>query len=246
MIKRFLKCFGFLVFFIFLILSAGCAQKDSDFGNEVLIRVGDRVVTVLDFNKAFEIAETAYSHNIRQQSEEIRKAKLSLLNQMTVEMIFLERAEELGIAVTDAELQKAVADIKSDYPEGEFEKTLLEFAVTYDSWESRLMTRLLMQKVIDQELKNQIAITPEDIAEYLKENYIGNEMDPESGATAEDINETIVNQLREKKAEDAYKVWLDDLKQKYAIEINLELWKKICGSQTVDEDEAVTENSKNG
>ena len=246
MIKRFLKCFGFLVFFIFLILSAGCAQKDSDFGNEVLIRVGDRVVTVLDFNKAFEIAETAYSHNIRQQSEEIRKAKLSLLNQMTVEMIFLERAEELGIAVTDAELQKAVADIKSDYPEGEFEKTLLEFAVTYDSWESRLKTRLMMQKVIDHELKNQVTITSEDIAEYYKENYQDKEMNPESGAAPEDINETIVNQLREKKAEDAYKVWLNDLKKKYEIEINRELWEKISESQTINEDEADTENSESG
>lgn len=244
--KRFLKCFGLLGFFISFILSAGCVQKDADFGNEVLIRVGDRVVTVLDFNKAFEIAETAYSHNIRQQSEELRKAKLSLLNQMTVEMIFLERAEELGIAVTDAELQKAVADIKSDYPEGEFEKTLLEFAVTYDSWESRLKTRLMMQKVIDHELKNQVTITPEDIAEYYKENYQGKEMNPESGAGSEDINESIVNQLREKKAEDAYKVWLNDLKQKYAIEINRELWKKISGSQTVDENEAGTENSESG
>ena len=211
-----------------------------------MIRVGDRVVTVLDFNKAFEIAETAYSHNIRQQSEEIRKAKLSLLNQMTVEMIFLERAEELGIAVTDAELQKAVDDIKSDYPEGEFEKTLLEFAVTYDSWESRLKTRLMMQKVIDHELKNQVTITPEDIAEYYKENYQDKEMNPESGAAPEDINETIVNQLREKKAEDAYKVWLNDLKKKYAIEINRELWEKISESQTINEDEADTENSESG
>ena len=246
MIKRFLKCFGLLGFFISFILSAGCDQKDADFGNEVLIRVGDRVVTVLDFNKAFEIAETAYSHNIRQQSEEIRKAKLSLLNQMTVEMIFLERAEELGIAVTDAELQKAVDDIKSDYPEGEFEKTLLEFAVTYDSWESRLKTRLMMQKVIDHELKNQVTITPEDIAEYYKENYQDKEMNPESGAAPEDINETIVNQLREKKAEDAYKVWLNDLKKKYAIEINRELWEKISESQTINEDEADTENSESG
>lgn len=246
MIKRFFKCIAFLGVLFSFILSAGCAQKDSDLENEVLIQVGDRVVTVHDFNKAFEIAETAYSHNIHQQPEELRKAKLSLLNEMTVEMIFLERAEELGIAVTDAELQKAVADIKNDYPEGEFEKTLLEFAITYDSWESGLKTRLTMQKVIDHELKNQITITPEDIAEYYKENYQGKEMNPESGASAADINETIVSQLREKKAEESYRVWLNDLKQKYEIEINLELWKKISGSQTVDENEAGTENSESG
>ena len=45
--------------------------------------------------------------------------------------------------------RQAAAEIKKDYPEDTFEKTLLEFAVSYESWETRLRNRLLMEKVVD-------------------------------------------------------------------------------------------------
>jgi FKBP-type peptidyl-prolyl cis-trans isomerase (trigger factor) len=69
-------------------------------------------------------------------------------------MIILERAEELGLSISSDEIQKVVSEIKSDYPEDTFEKALLEFAVSYESWEARLKNRLLMQKVVDNELKS--------------------------------------------------------------------------------------------
>ena len=218
----------FLLFFL-----PGCGQNGSDLGKEVLIRVDDKVVTALDFNEAFEIAKTAYAHNIKEQPEELRKAQLRVLNQLIVEVVLLERAEELGISVTDVELNKAVTRIKSDYPEGEFEEALLEFAVSYDSWESRLKTRLTMEKVIDEELKNRISITPEDIAEYYKKNYQGQRPESDSPQTSEDINELIVKQLRTEKAEKDYKFWIEDLKQKYTIEINSEQWEKITGFKSI-------------
>ncbi len=106
------------------ILAMGCEQKTSDYGNEVLLRVGEGVLTVHDFNEAFEISKTAYAHNIRQHSDDLRDAQTRLLNQLSVEMVILERGKELGISVSDDELERAVSDIKSDYPEGEFEQTL--------------------------------------------------------------------------------------------------------------------------
>ena len=78
-----------------LFLFPACEQKETDLGKEVLIRVADRVMTVLDFNNAFEIAKIAYENHIKEQPEDLRKAQIRLLNQLTVEMILLERAEEL-------------------------------------------------------------------------------------------------------------------------------------------------------
>ena len=76
--------------------------------NEVLISVGDRVVTVLDFNEAFEISQIASVHSTSEQSEDLRKAQLRLLNELILETILLERARERGISVTDIELERAV------------------------------------------------------------------------------------------------------------------------------------------
>jgi FKBP-type peptidyl-prolyl cis-trans isomerase (trigger factor) len=151
---------------LMIIALAGCSDADPDIENEYLIRIGNRVVTVLDFKEAFEITKAAYPHDMRNDREETLKAQLRLLNQMSIELIVLERAKALEIEISDAEVEQAVAEIKKDYPEGVFEETLLEFAVSYKTWVDRLRTRLIMEKVIDKELKDQIVITPEDIASY--------------------------------------------------------------------------------
>ena len=174
------KSFSLIGSMILLFLLSACGQKDSDLGKEVLVRVGDRVVTVLDFRNAFEIAKIAYDNNIDEQPEDLRKAQIRQLNQLTVELILLERAQELEISITETELEKAVLEIKSDYPEGEFEKTLLESAVSYESWKDRLKTRLIIEKVIEEELKNRITITAEDISEYYQKNYQDRETESEA------------------------------------------------------------------
>ena len=215
----------------FLYLFLGCGEKGSGLGNEVLIRLGDRIVTVLDFNEAFEISKIASAPDTSELSEDLRKAQLMLLNELILETILLERGREIGISVTDTELERAVAAIKSDYPSGEFEEVLLEFAVSYETWKSRLKNRLIMEKVIEKELENRITITPEDIAEYYKKNLQGKNAESESTPTSDDINEIIVKQLRREKAEEGYKTWLEALKAKYKIEINSEQWEKITNSQ---------------
>jgi hypothetical protein len=248
--------------FLLLFLLTGCGQKDADLGKEVLIRVGDRSLTALEFNDAFEIAKIAYDEGIRKKPEDLRNAQIRLLNELTVEMILLEEAKKLGISVTDQELEKAVSDIKSDYPEGEFEKTLLEFAVSYDSWKSRLRNRLIMDKVIEKELASKIVITPEDVTEYYQKHYQDKEMEsesdqpsmesesaqpPEESESAQpseesespqssaDLNGAIVKQLRRQKAEEKYHSWIENLKAQYTIEINNALWEKLTGSKSMQE-----------
>ena len=156
----------------------------------------------------------------------------------------LERAKELEISVSDDELEGAVSEIKSDYPEGEFEETLIEFAVSYDAWLNRLRTRLTMDKVVEAELKNRISISPEDISQYYKKNFEGKEIESDATQSSEDINETIVKQLRREKAEQAYETWIEELKTKYHIEINSEQWDKITASKRIKENEADTDKSK--
>ena len=202
-------------------------------------------MTVLEFNNAFEIAKIAYENDITQHPEDLRNAQIRLLNELTVEMILLEQAQKLGISVTDAELEKAVSEIKSDYPEGEFEKALLEYAVSYDSWKNRLKDRLIMDKVIQEELKSRITITAEDISEYYQKHYQGRETESGSAQTSEDINEAIVKQLRRQKAEETYHSWIEALKAQYVIEINSALWEKITGSKSIEENEkTVGDDSK--
>jgi hypothetical protein len=232
--RKFLVLSGLIVM---LFSPAGCGQKEPDQGKEVLIRVADRVMTVLDFTTAFEIAKIAYDDNIKENPEDLIDAQIRLLNQLTVEMILLERAEDLGVGISEGELEKAVSAIKSDYPEGEFEKTLLEYAVSYESWENRLKNRLIIDKVIEEELKNRITITAEDIADHYKKNYEGRKDESGSTGASKDLNEMIEKQLRRIKAEESYSSWIEELKGQYVIEVNSDRWERLTGSKRIDENE---------
>jgi len=220
---------------LFLLTWVGCVDSESNVEDEYLVRLGNRSVTVLKFNEAFEIAKIAYPNQIRNKPDDLRKAQLRLLSQMTIELIVLERAEELGIELSEAEVARKVAEIKSDYPEGVFEETLLEVAVSYETWVERLKTRLVMEKVIDKELKDNIVITSEDITSYYEDNFKGQQQTPDVNENAGDINEAIIKILRRKKIEEAYSSWINELKSKYKIEVNNTQWERISGTKKISE-----------
>jgi len=208
----------------------GCSGHDTGTGDEYLIRIGERVVTVADFNRAFEIAKTAYTHNSLQNPEDTNDAQIRLLNQMTEELVLLQRAGELGIGVSDEELEKAIEKIRADFPDDEFEQTLLEYAVSYKSWKSGLKTRLLMEKLVQQELKGETVIQPDEVAKFYEENY--NNDATQSGDTRNPaaVEEIIVKQLRRVKIENAYRKWIENLRKRYTIDINKDQWNKILAA----------------
>jgi hypothetical protein len=209
---------------------SGCADSETKDGDEYFIRVGDSVMTVLDFNRAFEIAKASYSYSTMRQPVALREAQLRFVKQMTEEMILRERAKDIGITITDEEVKQAVEDIKRDYPENVFDQILLEYAVSYQLWEKGLETRLLMEKVIAKELGDQIVVTPDDVSKYYQSHHKKDELTPDIKKVSKDINEIMIRNLRRKKIEEAYKPWIKELQKKYIIEINKAQWKKIIGS----------------
>jgi hypothetical protein len=215
----------------------GCADREQQQKDVYLIKVGDKIMTVGDFNKAFEIAKAAYSYDELQQPEAIREARLRLVKQMAEEMILLERAKEMGITVTASEFEKALADIKGDYPGNEFQDSLIENAVPYLSWKEALRRRLLMEKVVAKDLGDRIRITPDDISRYEKAQSddvpvtsapeASQSKTPELETTEKASHDAVVKILRREKLENAYPSWLEALNKKYNVQINQEELKKL-------------------
>ena len=210
---------------IIMAVWVGCTNSGPAENKDYLVRVRNSAISVGEFKKVFEIAKSAYTHNEMQKPPAYRAAQQRLLNQLTEELILIERAKDLEIQIAESEIESAVADIKSDYPEGAFEKMLLEHAVSYPTWKKRLERRLLMEKVIDEELKHRITIEPNEILAYYDAHVRSKADDFQKPV---DINEVIVMQLRRKKAESAYLAWIKMLQKEYTIEINQKQWEKIA------------------
>ena len=207
----------------------GCTQGEVDPKTEYLIRLEDQVVTVEDFKKMFENMKSAYPHGALQEPETLKNARLRLLNQMTEELLLLRRAGELRIDVPDSELDQTLAHYKQDYPEGVFDEILLEHAVSYPFWKERLRIRLIMEKVVVKDLGERITITPDDISNYYNKQYPKESLGSDFNGEDKNINAVIIKHLRRKKAEAAYKSWLNELQHKYPIEINEAKWKQLAG-----------------
>jgi hypothetical protein len=136
----------------------------------------------------------------------------------------------LDISILESEVEKNIAEIKSDYPEGVFEEILLEYAVSYESWKKGLKTRMLIEKLIEKELSAQIVITADDISRYYDKNYKASNFKLDSVNRSKDFNEKIVKHLHRKKIEEIYKSWIEQIHKRFSIEINEKQWEKILSS----------------
>jgi SurA-like N-terminal domain len=215
---------------LFFSAATGCGNKGSEKEEAYLVKVGKHILTVSDYNSALEIAKTAYPHNQVQGSDVAKSIMVRLLNQMIEEMVIMIKASELGIHISEEEMDTAVSAIREDYPEDEFEKTFLENAISFESWKNRLKARLLIEKVVREELQNKITIGPDDISNYYKANYKEDVSESNSNGDLADIDKEIIEDIRRKKAEEMYRDWIENLQKKYTIDINTKIWNKMIGS----------------
>lgn len=225
-----MKTVIFIMMALIACLMAGCVDSPTKHQNNYLIQVGSQTKTVFDFNKALEIAKTAYSYDSVKDKALLKNLKIRLLNQMIEKMLLLERAKELNINISDLELNVAIENIKKDYPDNAFKQIMLEYAVSYNSWKIGLKNRMLMEKVTAQELESNIVVTPEEVSKFHQEQRNKNATKEKNDKKNDDSTEKAMEYLRKKKAEEIYQSWIKDLREKYAIKINQAPWEKIISS----------------
>ena len=208
---------------VLLVCLAGCGQASPPAEREGwLIRVADGTRSVSDFRRAMEVAKMAYPHNALRDPAVVKAVRRRVLSQMAEELLLAKVAVDNGIAVSDEALRLRAERFKADYPEGEFEKTLLANAVSERAWMASLRTRILMERVIDEVLGAAVAITPEEIGALYAEYDGGADL-----RESESLRGEVVKRLRRKKAEALYGEWLAGLKREYPVEVNGEKWDAI-------------------
>ncbi len=205
--------------------SVGCTRKKAE--EEYLLRVHNLTVTPAEFNQSVKAAmEEAFPGEQNVDPSLLNDLRMRVLTQVSEEMMISAYAADQRIQVSNEELDKAVADIKSDYPDNTFEETLLENAISFDFWRKQLAMRLLVEKVINKELVLPVQISSEDIAEYVKTNYPDGIPQDQN---ADEFNQKIIKHLRQQKAEMAYKEWIEGLRKKYPVDINHQAWERLAG-----------------
>ncbi len=217
------------------LLIQGCQGENAP-PPSILMRIGERVVTVDDYRRDFNFHRTATGASPDADVAVDRDMQIHFVQQMADQLVLLEHAQTLGIVVSDRELNQALEVIQRDYPDDVFEQLLLENAITLEEWKSSLRTRLIIERVIQQELEDKIRISEQDMAQFMAQlHQVPQESVPglEADAVPPPSDTAIVNQLRRSKTETAYAEWMAALKTRYPVEINQAVLNEVL-SETAD------------
>ena len=209
------------------LLLSGCTETATEPVDAYLVKVGDTILTVSEFNEVFEISKSAYSHSDIMDPKVVADIKLRLLNQMIEEMIILEKANAIGISISDGELEKEVQKIKADYPDDVFEEMLLEAAVSFEAWKKRLKTQLIARRFIQAELESKITITSEEVSQYYAKHFPDDTKDRPDGKEQGITDEMVLRMLKSEKVQASYAEWMKKNRRNVTIDINSQQWEKI-------------------
>ncbi len=138
---------------LFSLFWGGCGTEEKREGPPALIQVGGERMTRTRFEQSFDLALTAYPPDIGWQPVALVQARQEHLGQMVERMLILARGAELGLAVSDPELDRAVKKVLKGYSTGALDRVLLKAAIPFSAWREELKERMIMERVVEQELK---------------------------------------------------------------------------------------------
>jgi parvulin-like peptidyl-prolyl isomerase len=145
----------------------------------IVIRVGDRVITRTQYEKRLreglnEIEQNVPAAQKAAKKEEFRKG---LTDDLIAELLVKDRADRLGLSVTDPEIKDAVGRLKEQYgikTDQQFEESLKQSGMTRTDMEARLRDTLLTNKVFGRELRGRDEMPDKELRErydHEKEHY---------------------------------------------------------------------------
>jgi peptidyl-prolyl cis-trans isomerase SurA len=102
--------------------------------------------------------------------EEAFAAKLSLLDDLILQELFLEKAKELKIDVPDADLDKAFADARKNIPEETFKQELAKRYLTAADMRDGLRREMLVQKLFEREVSSKVSVTDQEVSTFFEAN----------------------------------------------------------------------------
>lgn len=219
----------------------GCQRDSALDDTRVLMTVGDQEIHQDEFERAYRVFMAAYGAEADEDSADQRaRSMIRFVDQLSDEMVLMAYAQDTGVAISDEDLDRAVEEIRQDYPKGLFEQMLLETAVNFADWKAALRRRLTIERLVQQELAANVRISEADIAAYYREHGVEPPPAavPKEDTEAAQVDQMIIQQLRRQKTEEAYGPWIDGIRAKYPVTIDQELLKRIIADHGSDVEES--------
>ena len=126
--------------------------------------VGDRQVTESELKR--DVNRITMEMGV--QDQEIKTVIKPLINNIIDNYLIFEYGKVNGITLSEMELNDAVNDLKSDYPEKTFLAMLLQKTIDFEEWKEALKEQLLLKKIIAKASSKISPVTFHEIKSYFE------------------------------------------------------------------------------
>lgn len=168
-------CFGLRSFFASLGVLAACfgvacrsASTSAPASPDTWALVNGKEIKRDDVEKAYQRARDASAPP--EAPEAMLMAKLSVLDDLIVQEILLEKAASLKLEVGQTELDTAEAEAKKNLAPGVFEQELSKRGLTPVDMREGLRRQLLTQKVMTQEVEAKVEVPDQAVTDFFNAN----------------------------------------------------------------------------
>lgn len=149
------------------LLAAGLASG-AELVERIIARVNDRLITQSELEKRVDASTKA-----PQVTHDRAQLRRDALDDLIKEKLLNERAKELSVAATDAEIDEALTRVKAQYnltTDTEFDAALAQSGMTRDDLKKQLQETITLQKVIGRDITNRLEVTDDMLRlEYERE-----------------------------------------------------------------------------
>ena len=144
----------------------GCGEWGGGLPDHILAQVNNEQITVDEFNR--EVKELILEPGKETKGRSLGNLKQAYLDQVIERKILVQEARQLGIRVSQEELNQAISEIKKDYPGEGFGEKLGLKGVTLEEWKARLEEKLLAEKMIRNALYYRGEIDEKEVLRYYE------------------------------------------------------------------------------
>jgi foldase protein PrsA len=144
----------------------GCSNKD------VAAKVNGQVITVTALNTQLDQLKKQYPQMFTGTDAEGRLLdfKQRLLENLINQALIEQAAQSKGINISDADIQKQIDQLKSDFKDqSQFDQALKSAGMTLDQLKSQIKNQLVTQKLVETLAANQ-TVSDADIQAYYDKN----------------------------------------------------------------------------
>lgn len=142
----------------------------------------DRVIAVVNqevitWSELYKAMEADASPNVKELQNDEKKRVFKENEALFLETLIniklqLQEARNVGVRVSNEELQEAINSIKRKYgmTEAAFIESLKSEGFSYDEYKKRLREQIVISKLLNNQIRNKIVINDADIKKFINEN----------------------------------------------------------------------------